>query len=451
MDPQDVASLNPIAVAFTVALSVLLAAVPRRYAVIPLLMMASYMTAGQWATIASLHFSMLRLLLLAGLIRTAARQEFRGLRWTAIDTAVTLWMISSVTVYTILWGTTEALIYKCGYIYDAAGLYFLFRCYIRSVSEVHRVSKIAAVVITPLALAMLVEKLTGRNAFWVFGGVPLITDVRDGVLRCQGPFPHSILAGTFGAIWVPFFVGLIWRRQWALGMLGLGSATMITIAAGSSGPVLTYAAGLVGCGMWLLRRHMRKIRWSIVIGLGVLQLFMKAPVWFVIAHVGLFSGSTAYYRAFLIDRAIANLGEWWLIGTRYPHPWGPLLTDITDMYVRVAMDGGLITLVLFLLIFKRCFAQVGRYVKGRGAAPGTQQTIWVLGAVLFAHATTFLGVWYWDFNIVNWYLVLAMIAGAAVLPRKVQSEELAIVAAPEVALDHCDPADPTLRPADHWA
>jgi hypothetical protein len=451
MDPQQVTSLNPIAMAFTLALMVALAALPRRFAVVPILMMASYMTAGQGITVGSLHFPMLRLLLLAAIIRVVARQEFRKLRWNSIDTAVTMWMIASVTVYTILWGTTEALIYKCGYIYDAAGLYFLFRCLVSSVDDVVRVSKIAAVVITPLAMAMLAEKLTGRNGFWVFGGVPLITDIRDGVLRCQGPFPHSILAGTFGAIWVPFFLGLMWRHQWALGILGLGSSTMITIAAGSSGPVLTYVAGLVGCAMWLLRRHMRKIRWGVVMGLGVLQLFMKAPVWFVIAHAGLFSGSTAYYRAFLIDRAIANFGEWWLIGTRYPHPWGPLLTDITDMYVRVAMDGGLITLILFFLIFKRCFARVGRYVKSRDAAAGQQRNVWVLGAVLFAHAMTFVGVWYWDFNIVNWYLALAMISGAAMLPRKVQSAELAVTNEPETEPRHSDLSDTMLRPADHLA
>jgi hypothetical protein len=449
MDPQQVTSLNPIAAAFTLVLSVALAAVPRRFAVIPILMMASYMTAGQGTTVGTLHFPMLRLLLMAGIIRVSARREFRRLRWNSIDTAVSMWMISSVMIYTILWGTTEALVYKCGSVYDAAALYFLFRCFVRSVDDVVRVSKVAAVVITPLAMAMLAEKLTGRNAFWVFGGVPLITDVRDGVLRCQGPFPHSILAGTFGAIWVPFFVGLIWRSEWAAGILGLGSCTMITIAAGSSGPLLTYAAGIFACAMWLLRRHMRKIRWGLVIGLGLLQLFMKSPVWFVIAHAGVFSGSTAYYRAFLIDRAIANFWEWWLIGTRYPHPWGPLLTDITDMYVRVAMDGGLITLILFFLIFKRCFAQVGKYVKSRDAAAEAQITVWVLGAVLFAHAMTFLGVWYWDYNIVNWYAELAMISAVAMLPRRMQREGVAVIT--ETELRESDSEDTALRPADHWA
>ena len=451
MNPEQVAPLNPIAVAFTVVLAVAILVVPRRHAAVPVLVMASYMTGGQAVSILSLHFSMLRLLLLAGLIRVVLRREFRGLKFNTIDAAVALWMLSSVTVYTILWGSLDALVYKCGYIYDAAGLYFLFRCSIRSVPDVMRISKIASLILAPLALAMLAEKFTGRNVFFVFGGVPLLTDVRDGVLRCQGPFPHSILAGTFGAIWVPFFIGLIWQRQRALGLLGLLSATLITATAGSSGPLLSYVAGAGACAMWLLRHHMRKVRWGIVAGLGVLQLFMKTPVWFVIAHAGVFSGSSSYYRAFLIDRAIANIGEWWLIGTRYPHPWGPLLTDITDMYVRIAMDGGLITLILFFLILKRCFAQVGIGARTRELSRATRQTIWVLGATLFAHTVTFIGVWYWDFNIVNLYLILAMISGAVVLRRTVPAHETTVVDARcGTTMSDCDLPN-RLAPADYIA
>ena len=33
---------------------------------------------------------------------------------------------------------------------------------------------------------------------------------------------------------------------------------------------------------------------------------MNAPIWFLIARVGVFSGSTAFYRAYFIDRSIAN-------------------------------------------------------------------------------------------------------------------------------------------------
>src|SRR5207302_10470392 len=104
-------------------------------------------------------------------------------------------------------------------------------------------------------------------------------------------------------------------------------------------------------------------------------------------------------------------------------------TDITNMYVRVAIDGGMLTLMLFLTLLKRSFAGVGRALRAqRHASLPQQHCIWALGASLFAHVVTFLAVWYWDQNIVNWYLLLAMIAivsGPAYGVRK-QTQELSV-------------------------
>src|SRR5439155_11362332 len=121
-------------------------------------------------------------------------------------------------------------------------------------NDILRASKAAAFLIIPLAGSMIVERLTGTNAFAVFGGVPPITFVRDGVLRCQGPFAHPILAGTFGAAWMPLFVGLWWQRiDRFLAALAIVSTAIITLTAGSSGPVGAYLAGITGLVMWRFR------------------------------------------------------------------------------------------------------------------------------------------------------------------------------------------------------
>jgi hypothetical protein len=421
--PQE-PGLNSIALAFTIAAGLLLFALPRRYALVPLFGAACCMTMGQSINVAGLNFTILRILTLVGWIRIIARGEFKGLSINSLDRAVLWWSISSVTIYTILWGTSTAFIYKCGNIYDAIGLYVLFRSLVRNISEIVKAFKVLAILMIPLAAFMLLEKATGRNVFGVFGGVPTITLVRDGVLRCQGPFPHSILAGTFAAALVPFFLAL-WsiKGARAAAMLGLICSTIITLTSGSSGPVMTYGCAIVGFSLWKWRFRMRVVRWGIVLGLLVLQLMMKTPVWFVIAHLGVFSGSTAYYRAFLIDQTIRHFFEWWIIGTKYELPWAPLLTDITNWYVRNAFDGGLLTLILLFVILKRSFSGVGRAMRLKvHQTREAQRCIWALGSALFAHCMTFLAVWYWDQNIVNWYLLLAMTATVATpcyAPRRI--------------------------------
>lgn len=403
-------------------MAVLMLALPRKYALLPLFAAACYMTMAQAVSVGGLNFTIIRILTLVGWIRIIARGEIRSIKLNSIDKAMLMFTISSITIYTILWGTGAAFIYRCGQAYDAIGLFIIGRALVRDVPEIMRVFRAVCVLVVPLAALMVVERFTGRNLFAVFGGVPAETIVREGTLRCQGPFPHSILAGTFAAALVPFYLALWYQKDGKfLAIVGMLSSITIVSTSGSSGPILTLACSLLGFFLWPLRFRMQDVRRGIVAGIVILQLVMKEPFWFIIAHMGVFSASTSYYRAFLIDQTIRHFSEWWLIGTKYLQPWAPLLTDITDMYVRVAFDGGLITLILFILIIKRCFTGVGRALRAKvNRAITSQRVVWALGAALFAHCMTFLAVWYWDQNIVNWYLLLAMISTVSV-PKAVRA------------------------------
>src|SRR5581483_9836611 len=104
----------------------------------------------------------------------------------------------------------------------------------------------------PLAASMLFEKSTGRNPFYFLGGVKELDEVRDGVIRCQAAFGHSILAGIFGASLTPYFVSL-WRwggHNRLLASIGFLSSIVIVLCAGSSGPVMAFGAAMLGLLMW---------------------------------------------------------------------------------------------------------------------------------------------------------------------------------------------------------
>ncbi len=166
---------------------------------------------------------------------------------------------------------------------------------------------------------------------------------------------------------------------------------------------------------------MREIRWALVIGLVALHLIMRSPVWFILGRVDVFSGSTGYHRALLIDRAIANLSGWWLIGTKSTAAWADVdqhLYDVTNQYLTYGADGGLISMLLFVMIIVPGFRSVGRYIwANEDSEPRVVLLcVWAMGAALFAHVMNYLSVSYFDQNVVNWFMLLAMISTVASLP-----------------------------------
>lgn len=418
MDPNLVTDgstfVNSFGLTFTLVMSLLIVIVPRRWALVPVLILVCYMTMGMRVVVLDFNFTMLRVLLLFGWARLLVRREIPKIRFNSLDKLLIAWALCGIAVYTLLWGNYDAFKFKLGIAYNAIGFYFLFRFLLLGMEDVLRLLRVLALLLAPLAALMVLEKMTGRNAFGVFGGTPAITVTRDGVLRCQGPFGHPILAGTFGATLIPLFVGLWWQKKGsrAVALVGLISAALIILTTGSSGPVVAAMSGMVGLGMWMFRKQMRMIRWGIVLTLLVLQMVMKAPVWFIVARVSVFNASDGWHRAFLIDRALANIGDWWLVGTRSTEAWGFWLFDVTNQYLREAADGGLLVMLLFIAILVQGYRRLGKAVRVASAdEPETvPRFLWALAAALLVHTVTFLSVAYFDQNVVNWYMLLAVIA-----------------------------------------
>ena len=304
--------INSLGLAFTLLMCVLMLVLPRRYALVPVIILTCYMTMGERVMVAGANFTMMRILILVGWIRIIVRGEIRSLRLNAIDKAIIIWTLSGILFHTLLWQTSQEFVNRLGHFYNVIGLYFLFRYVVRGMDDIKRLVWIVAILILPLAGAMLAEKLTGRNAFAVFGGVMEFTRVREGSLRCQGPFAHPILAGTFGATLLPWFVGLWYqgKRNQVIAGLAIVSALIITMTSASSGPALAALAGIVALLAWFRRYWLRTIRWCIALGLIALQLVMKSPVWYLMARVDVFGGSTGWHRAWLIDTAVKNFSQW---------------------------------------------------------------------------------------------------------------------------------------------
>ena len=425
--------MTTLALIFLVINALALLALPRRWAPLPLLVGACYMTLGQGISIGPFNFTVIRLLVLAGVFRIVIRREFLANGLNRLDWLMIAGATIAVASSYFHGDRFGALVFRLGLVYDSCGIYFLMRVFCRGLEDAIVIAKITVILLIPVAAAMVYENLAFRNVFAVFGGVSEIPQIREGRIRSQGPFAHPILAGTVGAVCLPLAL-ILWRRYRREAWIGVVTCLVIVFFSASSGPILSVLAVLVALGMWRFRFYMQQVRWLLVATYVALDLAMKAPAYYMLARINIASGSTGYHRAALIEAALKHLDEWWLGGTDYTRhwmptgvSWSPAHTDITNHYIQLGVLGGLPLMLMFIWILATGFSFVGQRVKQAGAQSSDEAVIvWCLGAALFAHVATMISVSYFDQSFLFVYLTLALIGSVwagAVLPAAVAEQQ----------------------------
>jgi hypothetical protein len=418
---MDATNINFIGFIFTVVMGMLMFFLPRRLAYAPLAIMGCYITLGQMVNIVGLHFTVMRIVVLFGWLRLIIRGELTPrLKLNSIDKTVICWVTVNFVAYLVSYGTWEAFVSRLGFAYNALGMYFLFRFLIRDLDDINATIKGLAIVIVPLAILMVAEASTSRNVFSIFGGVGEFSMFREDKFRAQGSFTHPIMAGTFGATLVPLFVSLWFQggRSRAIALVGFVSATTIAAMSHSSGPLLSFLFGVIALATWVVRDHLRTIRWSLLALLVSLVVVMKAPIWYLPGKLADIFGGDGWYRSELMGSAITHFGEWWLFGTTQTSHWmeyasriTPTMIDITNEYVRQGIDGGLLTMALFVAVIVLCFRGLGRALRIVKDGPlSIRILLWSLGSALVAHLVSFFSVAYFDQLILFWFMLLAMIS-----------------------------------------
>lgn len=427
---HGVTTVHPLGLAAVVVLGLATILLPRRYATIPMLIMASFVVPSQRIVIMTLDFNFLRLMVLFGWARVLLRAEHAGFRWHPVDGLLIAWGVTKTVAYTTLHGSS-GFVFMLGSSYDAVGMYFLFRWLIRDWSDLVGLLRGVALIAVPVAASFTFELATGRNLFAIFGGVSPFTAVRNGELRAQGAYAHPILAGTFWATLLPLILALWWRglSGRVLASVGAVSALFIVVACNSSTPLAAAAAGIFALTLVSARRWMRAVRWGLVFTLFGLHLVMNKPVWHLISRIDLVGGSTGWHRYYLIDQAINRVNEWALVGTRSTAHWGHQLFDVTNQYVLEGVRGGILTLALFIAVISFAYRAVGRTLRRMEGGDRAQMMMaWSLGAALFVHTMAFIAVSYFGQIIVVWYLTLAAIVslrqGVEVAPALLRARRI---------------------------
>jgi hypothetical protein len=422
---------NPIVLIVVLIVGLLMCFGSRNRAIAAFLAGAILIPMDQILVIGGMHFPMLRVLLLFGMVRMlrakiSSKSEILSGGWNKIDLALIVLTLVIAVNGILLYRDSVALIFQLGGLFTAFGGYLLLRSLIRNEEDVVLTLRTFAWVAAVVAGIMMYEQATGRNPIYgLLGGAH--ANMYGSVMeregrRATGPFGHPILAGTFGAISLPLFVGLWWKdkTQHTSALVGIVAATVIPFAANSSTSLLGFIGGLVALCFWPLRKKMRLIRWVILLTLITLHLVMKAPVWHLISRIDLSGGSSSYHRFQLINQCILHFSDWWLMGTKYYGDWGWDMWDLSNQFVLIADESGLIALVCFVTMIVFGFKYLGRARKVFRGDRKRALFIWAMGSSLFANVVAFFGIGYFDQTIVAWYALMAMISAATLVPRSVQ-------------------------------
>ncbi|MDN5941344.1 MAG: hypothetical protein L0H94_05635, partial [Nitrospira sp.] len=337
--------MNSIAVAFVFTNAIALLVLPRRWAPLPLLVGACYMTLESRVEIGPFHFTVIRILVAVGVVRVIMRGERLSDKMNGLDWLMVAWAAWALISSLFHEDVSGVLVNRLGLIYNGCGIYFLLRVFCQSLNDVVSLCWVTAILLVPLSIVMLSEQATGRNIFSVLGGVAELSEIRNGKIRAQGPFAHSILAGTVGAVCLPLMVGL-WRQHRKTAIAGMAACLSMVFAAASSGPILSALFGLGALFMWHWRHQMRFFRWFALLGYIGLDLIMNAPAYYLLARVDLTGSSTGWHRAALIEAALTHISEWWFAGTdftrhwmEYGVGWSGDHADITNYYLNMGVWG----------------------------------------------------------------------------------------------------------------
>lgn len=407
--------MNPTSIFFCILLVIAQLTLPKKWAVIPLIIAACYFPRVAKIDIGPFTFSVVRILAVFVTLRIIVRSEMIKGSLNELDKLMIVWTIWLLFVSIFKIDPIGSLIQRLGKLSDTAILYFVVRCLCRSKEDVFNIMKFATIALIPISIEMFQEEISRLNWFFLFGGIPDVS-VRDGDIRARGPFSHPILAGTVGSTFFPIALSF-YKTNKKLSFFGMAGCIIMTFTSGSSGPIMSIVFSIIALLIWKKRSILPVLLKLFPFVYIFLELSMTKPAYYIIAKINLTGSSTGYHRAALIQSSFVHLNEWWLLGTEYTRhwmptgvSWSPNHTDITNHFIAQGVSGGLLQMSLYILFFITAFRYVGKLSRSNHFENHEKFMLWAMGSSLFAHAASQISVSYFDQSILFVYLTLGIIS-----------------------------------------
>ena len=402
-------NLHPIVFGGLIAVVLLFFVVRRRYWFFLVACLVCMTGSAQRLVISGVDFQILRLIGVVSVVAAYACGEFKSFTWSRLDTLVFSLAIVN-TLMAAIRGQTGLVMMHLGFGLDAITMYLLGRVAVKNLEDLYTVSISLAILAIPLAIFLVIEKMTARNFFSVFGGIPEFTALRFGSLRAQGAFAHPIIAGCWFAAAVPLIAVLFKTgrpgggSKW-FAVVGFILSTASVFATASSTPIAAFGLGILGLCIYSLRSYIpRAFKVGVVIALILHFVSASGFHHLLYTRFTFISGSTGYFRYQLVDAAIEQFPSWFLFGTNGTYHWGWGLDDCTHEFVLAGVKGGLLGLMTLIGILVVSFRRVGILL--RSARPEMCWAGFCIGVSIVTHIVSFNGTSYFGQIYLIYYFTL---------------------------------------------
>jgi hypothetical protein len=403
--------------------------------------LAAYITALLWypsflaVSVGTVDIVVGRFVVMVLLIRCILDDELRSkFVWSRLDTFVTISAAVSVVTYFInqdkpVMVTVES---RGGHLMDTWCAYLAARFIITDRTRLVSLIKCISIVLVPLAALGVVECVTGWRLFaplWRYspwfgaqGSGQFVSEGRFGLNRAVGPFSHSILFGGGFAMFIPLIYYLRHeKREWhSLAYILSGVALVGALSSLSSGPWVTVLVVVFCLAMEGHKKWMKPLFAFALFSCIFIAIASNRPFYHVIASQANPLGGAGWHRAKLIDLAIENFDEWWMVGYGDRDPgWhsalGMTWTDVTNEYILSGVRYGILGVLALLAVLTEAFRRLAATHK-RVTQPVSKSLCWVFGSMLFAVAVTWMSVSFFGQLMTLFYCCLGII-GSLSSPR----------------------------------
>jgi hypothetical protein len=193
--------VHPAGLIALVALLLYAIRISKERALIPFFIFLIIIPAAQRIHVLNLDFTFIRVFVYVLVLKAIVDGSLSNLRTAQADLFILVWGLWGVTVHGLLVGSMSGSVGRAGYVTEVLGAYLLGR----SPRTLESVFELQMLLSDGVDCAfVLYESVTGQNVFHILA-CARIHSIRDGRLRCQGPFSHPILAGVFWATMFPLF------------------------------------------------------------------------------------------------------------------------------------------------------------------------------------------------------------------------------------------------------
>jgi hypothetical protein len=242
---------------------------------------------------------------------------------------------------------------------DSVLMYYVARMALSTDADMKGFYRVLAATAMLMCVLGVYEAITWKSPYHRFVDVAAriqgYSEIRFGMLRAQGSTQNSIYFGLAMSV----ILGMAWSFRGYVASRAIGHlialfALMAALSSLSSGPWLAVASFVAFNFFYQKVNWIKPTLWLLLVLATITEVASNRHFYHLVDYLAL-DPHTAWYRTRLLEIAISQWRDYWLVGvgSAWPHHWASLLDgreyiDVVNNFVIIALYGGLPALVLFI-------------------------------------------------------------------------------------------------------